>query len=333
MKTLFFFFICIIFIFLPIVSTAENQDIAKNIELLKAKDIAHQLKWQAKIELVKIGRDAGLPLIDALKDEDAKYYAIRALGEIGDERAVELLSEILLDKNYGPRRYAAIALGRIRSKKAIPALKKALEDVNYVMGDALTALQYIDPQEGNLYLQKILAQQNPNGLEIKLLASRMLNNLTFEVTFRNISPLDYYIYWPQIYQASLIAQDKSGRFIRPLLTVQYSYVMSPSDYHLVRASKVFSATIKGKIKDSPPAILSRSSIEIDWWDILYPNGPFKAIDFGDTELDVGILNGQNLKMYFIFEQGETAHYWGNKFGLDNVWTGKVISNPVEIAVN
>ncbi len=112
--------------------------------ILKSK-AEHKEKWQVKDQLVKAGKEAVQPLIDALKDEHAKYYAIRALGEIKDERAIEPLANILLDKNYGPRRYAAIALGSIRSPKAIPPLQKALNDEKeFVIEDVLTALQYID---------------------------------------------------------------------------------------------------------------------------------------------------------------------------------------------
>ena len=53
---------------------------------------------------------------------------IRALGEIGDDRAVELLVIILEKHGSTPvRSEAAIALGKIRGKKAVDALKSRLD--------------------------------------------------------------------------------------------------------------------------------------------------------------------------------------------------------------
>jgi HEAT repeat protein len=177
MKKIFLQFLCVLFLFPATGLSSNGQNTFKQIAILKS-DAEHKEKWQAKEGLVRIGQEAVGPLIDALKDENAKYYAIRALGEIKDERAVEALATVLLDKNYGARRYAAIALGSIKSPKALPALQAALNDEKgYVIKDTLTALQYIDPSQGDSFLQKIISQQNPNGMEIKLSASKESDNI------------------------------------------------------------------------------------------------------------------------------------------------------------
>ncbi|MBI4651421.1 HEAT repeat domain-containing protein [Candidatus Desantisbacteria bacterium] len=133
----------------------DEQAVNSEIEILKIKTedqfgekvVVHFKKWDAKKNLVNIGKDAVLPLINTLDNENARYYVIRALGEIGDERAVESLSVILLDTTCGSRRFAAIALGKIKSKKAIPALKKALNDNDDVIKkDARVALDQINAE-------------------------------------------------------------------------------------------------------------------------------------------------------------------------------------------
>ncbi len=145
---------CLFFCLHQFIFSMDEQIIKNEIEILKINEEkdsiekieTHMKKWSAKKNLVNIGKDAVLPLIDALKDEFAKYYAIRALGEIGDERAISPLSEILMDTTCISRRYSALALGRIKSKKAIPVLIKALEKDNNdtVKKDVRTALEEIN---------------------------------------------------------------------------------------------------------------------------------------------------------------------------------------------
>lgn len=340
MKKYFLFFFCIIFLSQLTTFAADEKTIFDKIDILKAKDIEHKAKWKAKIDLVKIGKDAVSPLIEALKEEGAKYYAIRALGEISDERAVEPLAKILLDKNYGPRRYAAIALGRIKSAKAIPALKEALNDARHVNTDVLIALEQIDAPQARKIISEMQVKEEPNGLEIEISAAdskggiyKEGDSLKVKVVFGNISSSDYYIQYSGIYKAIFLrVKDESGKTVRPLRISEYGYVTSEADFHIVKAGQAFTVELEGKIKTSPPAAISRSTSMIDWWDVIYPKGPFKTIDFGDMALDVGILDYKNLKIYFVFEQGETDKYWGGKFGYDNIWIGRAVSNSIEITV-
>lgn len=333
MKKVFPLLICVIFLF-PVTMAYSNENIISEKIMILKSDVEHKEKWLVKENLVEAGKEAVVPLIEALKDKNSKYYAIRALGEIKDERAVDPLASILLDKDYGPRRYAAVALGSIKSPEAIPALKQALKnEKGYVISDVLTALQYIEPSEGKIYLDQMLSQQNPNGLEIKLSASKSLNAVNLTVTFRNISSSDFFIQWPEIYQAtSLIIQDESGRFIRPLSGVKYDYMTNESEFKLIKVNEIFTVDLKGIIKTSPSAKISRSAIEMDWWNILYPKGPFKTIVFDDMEVDIDLLSSKKLKIYFLFEQGTTAQHWGNQFGYKNVWMGKTASKPVELEI-
>jgi len=69
-------------------------------------------------------------LILALEDEDidTQCEAVEALGEIGDERAVEPLIQALKDENWHVRWDAAEALGEIGDERAVEPLIQALKD-------------------------------------------------------------------------------------------------------------------------------------------------------------------------------------------------------------
>ncbi|MCQ8893859.1 MAG: HEAT repeat domain-containing protein [Methanolinea sp.] len=61
-------------------------------------------------------------------EDEVREEAARALGELGDRRAVDPLIGLLSDENRYVRREAAKSLGRIGDERAIPALISALKD-------------------------------------------------------------------------------------------------------------------------------------------------------------------------------------------------------------
>ena len=93
------------------------------------------------------------PLIQALKTEGwvVRESAIWALGELGDLRAVEPLIEALNDENRGLRIDAARALGNLGDVRAIEPLRELLED-NYdvIVQEALWDLENIKRDKENL---------------------------------------------------------------------------------------------------------------------------------------------------------------------------------------
>ncbi len=92
-------------------------------------------------------------LVEALKDPKASLFVVgsvaNALGQIGDQRAIGPISEVLSDplNQYTDvtRSLAAVALGQIGDKTDIPVLSRLSEDVNYrafydAIGEVLTIL-------------------------------------------------------------------------------------------------------------------------------------------------------------------------------------------------
>lgn len=68
-------------------------------------------------------------LIRVLMEEKSNRNSVAlALGNIGDERAVEPLIQALKDKNAGVRRVVADALGKIKDERVLEPLIQALED-------------------------------------------------------------------------------------------------------------------------------------------------------------------------------------------------------------
>ena len=80
--------------------------------------------------LIKIGAPAVEGLLTALNHENraVRRAAAKALGKIGDERAVTSLRAALLDSDIDVRRFAAQAIGRIGDAATLDALSDALRD-------------------------------------------------------------------------------------------------------------------------------------------------------------------------------------------------------------
>jgi hypothetical protein len=302
-----------------------SKNISDRITILSSK-AEHREKWQAKEALVKIGAQAVEPLIESLKNGEARYYAIRALGEIRDARAVEPLGEIAVDRNYGPRRYALAALAAIGSRKALPFFKQALSD-EYFGGTAAYLAQFIDPSKENNYFQKELFRQTPNGLKVSLSANRIVNTVAVKVTFSNISSQDFVIQIDEIYKGlRLFAQAQNGLIINSSMTAEYKYMTGKESFHSLEPGGTFSFSIVGEIvrSKSPPDRAEEMAF-------MYPSGTYKTINFDDSRLDVGILKGDSCSLYYIFESGSVQKKWAQeKFGFTDLWSGKAVSNPVKI---
>jgi HEAT repeat protein len=112
------------------VTQSENADPAAINSLIAALD-SHggAARHQARIALVEIGGPAVASLIEALTDpnDDVRWEAAKALGQIGDPEAAPALVNALEDENSGVRWLAAeglIALGREGLVPLLRALEK-----------------------------------------------------------------------------------------------------------------------------------------------------------------------------------------------------------------
>jgi HEAT repeat protein len=85
-------------------------------------------RWYATEALVRIGRTAVPPLVNALEDRDSnvRRHAARALGKIGEARAVRPLTAALSDGHEEVRREAAQALREIGNVVAVASFIETL---------------------------------------------------------------------------------------------------------------------------------------------------------------------------------------------------------------
>lgn len=123
---------------------ANAKAVPALIETLKTDP--SYVRTKATVALIEIGEPAVEALIPLImhSNDDVGELAAKALGEIGDKRALEPLITALENKTRGVRRYAAVALGELGDARAVPALEKAKNDSNfYVRYNVDTALDKI----------------------------------------------------------------------------------------------------------------------------------------------------------------------------------------------
>jgi len=159
---------------MPNIEKLERKDNVKG--LMKALKHKHsRIRSKAARALGYIGDPRAVePLIQMLKD---KVYiirkdAVKALGDIGDPRATEPLIRALNDKLEG----AAEALGKIGDQRASGALIIALNDENETDSfrrRAAVALEKI----GNVFLEPLIRALNDGDHDVRELAIRTLGNM------------------------------------------------------------------------------------------------------------------------------------------------------------
>jgi HEAT repeat protein len=95
--------------------------------LNKTPRVLCEIREEAMLALAKGDSHAAFgPLIEVLSEEDRriKITSARALGMLGDARAVERLIPLLEDSDPGVRGTTAQALGLLKDPRALPALQK-----------------------------------------------------------------------------------------------------------------------------------------------------------------------------------------------------------------
>ncbi len=139
----------------------------------------------AALALGRTGPAAIEPLMAMLAtdDADARWWAARALAEVGGDGAVQPLVGVLADPDPDVRACAALALGRIGNGTAAPALATRLaEESAFVAGIAADALAMIGETAVEA-LTEVLADESPHA---RLLAVRALGRIRSQ---RAIEPL------------------------------------------------------------------------------------------------------------------------------------------------
>lgn len=320
----------------------DEEDINNYIDKLKSKKLSRRDKMEAIDGLLSYGVDTVGFLSEALSNRYARDYAVIALGRIGDERAVDSLIEILDEGTIEQRREVIIALGKIGNADAVQPFMRIFKQEEALKEDILIALQQIDDDDAREMVKREMFRQEANGLSVKVFAggwhSRDFyyepgNPIEITIVFENTGPSGYYIYCPDVFRGKFLmaSDEKKGKYIKSMLTKTYPYMPEGDDFYFIIPGQTLEVKINGEMKMAPPAKTSRKKLSRYWWEVLYPNGSFRTIDFGDSVLDVGVLE-EKFKVYFIFSQGLQEEKWGEVLSRGPVWKGKVISEPLRMTV-
>ena len=116
----------------PVKKGKEQDKVLTLLARLKNND--WHVRCDAAVALGEIGDERAVePLIEALKDKIAsvRRAAAQALGEIGDKHAVRPLIQMLKDRSVLARRASVEALGKIGDKRVVEPLIKVLRDENH----------------------------------------------------------------------------------------------------------------------------------------------------------------------------------------------------------
>ena len=150
------------------VTTGEIEDL---LGVLISAD--ERSREEAALALGRFGVAAVERLAVALasEDADARWWAARALAEVGGEGAVAPLVSVLDDADPDLRACAALALGRVGEGSAAPALAGKLDDesafVASIAADALSML-------GERAVEALAGRLDDENPHIRLLAVRAL---------------------------------------------------------------------------------------------------------------------------------------------------------------
>lgn len=152
----------------------DKDRVEELVELLVSGD--EESRETAALALGRFGQVAVERLAGLLAHQDAevRWWATRALAEVGRDGGPPLLEGILNDPNPDVRACAALALGRIGDGSAASALAAQLSDKSaFVSSIASDALSMIGESAVQALAEK-LADENPH---VRLLAVRALSRI------------------------------------------------------------------------------------------------------------------------------------------------------------
>jgi Uri superfamily endonuclease len=130
----------------------------------------------AALALGRFGTEAVAPLAEMLAgdEQEARWWAARALAEVGGQGAVEALVQGMEDGDPDVRACAALALGRIGAAAAAPALADRLaDDSAFVASVAADALSMI----GDGAVEALATKLASDSAHTRLLAVRALSRI------------------------------------------------------------------------------------------------------------------------------------------------------------
>lgn len=144
------------------VSQTADDDVLEQLRAIIRSEHGDLAKLNAALSaLTHSARDPLPPLLTLLSDPDAevRMYGVLALGNVGDQRAVQGIAALLQDEDANVRFHAIEALGRIRSPDAVMPLTEVLETRDpYLSFAALDALALIGERSVSPAIMELLSE-------------------------------------------------------------------------------------------------------------------------------------------------------------------------------
>ncbi|MDA0833196.1 MAG: HEAT repeat domain-containing protein [Planctomycetota bacterium] len=172
--------------------------------------------------------DVIIPLVSKLtvnRSVTIRAAAAKALGEVGDEAAVDNLIDALKDE-YSVRCKVIVSLGQIASQKSLPALLSQVKDsIPEIRYHTAMALGKMDNQYARMAIEKLLEDSSPM---VRKCAARVLADLGDE------------------HAAALLKDDSIlKRKPRPSIKKAFSGFQMPSIGETIRESSIVSKIVAG----------------------------------------------------------------------------------------
>ncbi|MDF1579167.1 MAG: HEAT repeat domain-containing protein [Desulfuromonadales bacterium] len=146
-------------------------------------DPDHQVRRYATRSLIKLNRAAVPPLLDVLSAGSVRAVAgaIRALGDIGDQRALDALLQQLSGEH---RSEAILALGKLKDRRAAAAMISALDDPDWRI--RMNAAMALGPLGGPAAVESLRKTLEDEVRVVREWSARSLEMITGEhVLYRN----------------------------------------------------------------------------------------------------------------------------------------------------
>ncbi|MBL7074190.1 HEAT repeat domain-containing protein [candidate division KSB1 bacterium] len=275
---------------------------------------------------------AGELLVDSLKYDELlaiaenttlpqSFKAILRLREVGDERAVPILKQILIEHTNSTRIHrfgAAQALFCIGTDKAHQILREHLLDAEYPVD---LSIMYgfhwrMEESKRDTFIAQHHLQNLSTDVSLKLeVKNGIFNSKIFTLILRNDSEKTLRLYKPKVYLgAYLMFRSSLGHFIEHIKAILY-------DERGRTPEGTYPKIAPGKDLKLSCSARPQTNRKI----YKYPEPVSLVLDFGDTIHLLG--NSGKFKVYAIYSYRKRPNEL-----YPNIWTGRVVSNPVEIEI-
>jgi len=259
------------------------------------------------------------------------FEALLKLRQFTDERGVPVL-ETILNKNIGTGNIfgfaSAQALFCIGSPRAHEILKRHLLTPNYSapMGMRYTFYWQMPQAKRDAFITQYHLTSTSMDLGVEFTAQQSQQDprkFEFHVVVRNLTDKPIRIHSPKVYLGRmLVMSDSDGHFVQNLSNVKYKTAITKESFPELPAHGELEFIISAEAR----LIDSRG-----WKKNGLSQPEAMVLDCGDVFHAIGESGKVTVRALYSVEK-RFAQGLSGRLGLSQVWTGRVVSRPLEIDV-